>query len=140
MFAFCCLYGDRRLDGRPRVVAFEDEVFVAEAQDVFHVRIDAHDGKRPRLARKLQLHLLEVVRVDMRVAEGMDEVAGLEAAGLCHHHRQQRIRGDVERHAEEHVGAALVQLAREASARDVELEQRVARRQGHVVHLGGVPG
>ena len=39
------------------------------------------------------------------------------------------VAGDVERHAEEDVAAALVQLARELVALDVELEQRVAGRQ-----------
>ena len=58
---------------------------------------------------------------------------------LRHHVRQQRIRGDVERHAEEDVGAALVELARQPAVGDVELEQCVARRQRHVLELADVP-
>ena len=45
--------------------------------------------------------------------------------------RQQRIGGDVEGHAEEHVGGALVELAGEPAVGDVELEQAVAGRQRH---------
>jgi hypothetical protein len=46
---------------------------------------------------------------------------GFEARHL--HHGQQRIAGDVERHAEEDVGAALVELAGELAVGDVELEE-----------------
>jgi hypothetical protein len=63
-----------------------------------------------------------------------------QIALLREHVRQQRIRSDVERHAEEHVGAALVQLARELAVADPELEQRVARRQRHLLELADVPG
>ena len=44
----------------------------------------------------------------MRIAQGVHKVAGLEAAYLGDHQRQQRIGRDIERHAEENVGAALV--------------------------------
>ena len=43
-------------------------------------------------------------------------------------------------HAEEDVGAALVELAGEPAVGDVELEQRVARRQRHRVDVRHVPG
>ena len=45
-----------------------------------------------------------------------------------------------ERDAEEDVGAALVQLARQLAVRNIKLEQRVARRQLHLRHVGHVPG
>src|SRR3954468_19775303 len=69
----------------------------------------------------------------------MDELAGLEPRDLRDHHGQQRIRRDVEWDAEEHVPAALVELAAEAPVRDVELEEAMARRQCHFVDLGRVP-
>jgi hypothetical protein len=68
-----------------------------------------------------------------------DELAGLEARLLRDHHREHRVARDVERHAEEEVGTALVQLAAEPPVGDVELEHRVTRRQRHVVDLGRVP-
>ena len=55
-----------------------------------------------------------------------------ESGLLGHHVGEQRVAGDVERNAEEHVGAALVQLAGELAVGDVELEESVARRQGHL--------
>ena len=59
---------------------------------------------------------------------------------------EQRVRRDVERHAEEDVGRALIELARQAppgragrERRDVELEERVTGRQRHVGQVGDVP-
>ena len=65
-----------------------------------------------------------------------------KAGDAGHHVQQQRVRGDVEGHAEEHVAGALVHLQGEAVPGGVELEEVVARRQGHVggTGLGGVPG
>ena len=76
----------------------------------------------------------------MAIAAGPDEFAGLEIALLRQHVREQRVRGDVERHAEEDVGAALVELAAQPSVRHVELEERVAGHELHLVELAHVPG
>ena len=79
-------------------------------------------------------------RKEVRIAEGVHEIAVLQSAHLRHHHGEQRIAGDVERHAEENVRAALVELARELAVRHVELEEGVAGRQRHLVQLAHVPG
>ena len=80
-----------------------------------------------------------MVQVEMSVARGMDELAGLQAAHLCHHHAQQGVRGNVERHAQEGVGTSLVKLKAEPTLRDVELEDGMAGWESHLVHLGHVP-
>ena len=80
-------------------------------------------GSRDSWARDL----LDVVVVDVAVAAGPHEVADLEAGHLGDHVGQQRVGRDVERHAEEQVGRALVELAGAAAVGDVELEERVAR-------------
>src|SRR5581483_10990629 len=94
------------LDMRMRIVAFEHEIFVTEREQILHRRIDTHSRQRARGTRKLQAGLLEMIEIKMRVAEGVDEVAWLEIGDLRHHHRQQRVRGDVERHAEKYIGGA----------------------------------
>ena len=76
----------------------------------------------------------------MRVAEGVDEIAHREPGHLRHHVGEQRVGGDVERHAEEDIAAALVELAAQPAVSHVELEQAVAGGQRHLVHLGRVPG
>ena len=80
----------------------------------------------------------------MAVAAGPDELARLHAHLLRDQVGQQSVRGDVEGYAQEHVRAALVQLAGQLlhtvrAFVHVELEQRVAGRKRHVVHLGRVP-
>ena len=122
------------------LVAVEGEILVAEAENILDRRIKPHRRQRARRARQLQPRLLQVIQIKMRVAEGVDELAGFVARHLRHHQRQQRVGGDVERHAEEDVGRALVELARQSAFRDIELEQAVARRQRHLVDVGRVPG
>src|SRR5689334_25172117 len=82
---------DRRFDGWVRGVAFEFEVAVLEAEDVFACWVDQHLRGRARRAGELDAGLVEMVVVEMRVAEGVDEVAGSEIGDLRHHLRQQRV-------------------------------------------------
>ena len=81
-----------------------------------------------------------MIEIKVRVAERVHELTGLKPGHLRHHQRQQRVGGDVERHAEEDVGRALIELTGEPTVGDVELEQAVARRQRHLVDIGRVPG
>jgi hypothetical protein len=81
-----------------------------------------------------------MVRIQVRIAQRVHEIAHAQAGGLRHHVGQQRVAGDVERHAEEDVAAALVKLAAELAVGHVELEQRVAWHQRHLRQVGHVPG
>ena len=80
-----------------------------------------------------------MVRVEVQVAEGVDKLAGLQPRDLRHHQREQRVAGDVEGHTQEEVRAALVELATQLAVGHVELEQRVAGREFHLVNLPDVP-
>ena len=128
-----------RFDVRVGIVILQREVLVLEVEDALDLGVDAHLRQRARVTGKLQLGLFHVVGVDVRVAEGVHEVLGLQPANLRHHHRQQGVGGDVEGHAEENVRAALVELARELSVVGVELEHRVARRQRHLIDIRWIP-
>ena len=63
---------------RVRVVAFEHEVLVLEGEQILGRRIEPQRRQRQGLARQLQPRLVEVVQIEVRVAEGVDELAGLE--------------------------------------------------------------
>ena len=76
----------------------------------------------------------------MRVPERVHKVPRLKAGHLGHHHRQQRIAGDVERHAKKDVRRPLVKLTTEPAVSHVKLEQGVARRQRHLVNQARIPG
>ena len=80
-----------------------------------------------------------MVAVQMGIAAGPDEITDLQIALLRHHMHQQRIAGDIERQAEEHIAGTLIQLAGELAVGDVELEEGVARRQRHFIQLADVP-
>jgi len=123
-----------------RIVVFDGNIFVAERENIAHVRIELQGRERARLAGKLAGDLLEVVVVNMCVAESVDEIADAEPADLRDHVRKKRIARDIERHAEEQIRAALVELtAQVAVPADVKLKQRVARRERHFVGFAGIP-
>ena len=121
------------------VIVGEGEVFVLEVEDGLHVGIDVHVGQWAWLSGELQTGLLQMVEVEVGVACGIDEVAWTESCDLCHHHEQEAVGGDVERHAEEGVGTSLVELKAESSVGHIELEENVARGEVHVAQVGYVP-
>lgn len=71
------LYCNRGFDRRIGIVAFEREIFVAEVENRFDVRIQLHHGQRPGRACQLLRDLFTVVEVDVRVAERMHEIPGI---------------------------------------------------------------
>ena len=125
---------------RVRVVIRQFEIFEFEVEQVGYGGVELHFRQRARFAGQLQFGLLEVVAVNMRVAQRVDEFARLQTAHLGNHHGQKRVAGDVERHAEEDVRAALVELAGQFAVGNVKLKQCVAGRQGHFVNQRGIPG
>src|SRR5437870_836087 len=75
----------------------------------------------------------------MQIAKGMDKFTGFETADLGHHHRQHRIRGNVERDAQKQVCAALIELATQLAFVDEKLEEGMAWRQRHFIQLSRIP-
>jgi len=67
------------------------------------------------------------------VPAGPHEVPDLQPGLLGDEVNEQGVAGDVEWDTEEQVGAALVELAGELTVGDIELEQRVTRRQSHLI-------
>src|SRR6185369_14245338 len=124
--------GDGRRDAWMRAVAFQGEVLEVEGEEVALVG-DPHPAERQGLAGKLFAGLVEVVQVEVGVAQRMDELARLEARHLRHHQCEESVGGYVERHAQEDVSRALVELAAELSVRDEELEEAVAGRKRHIL-------
>jgi hypothetical protein len=99
-----------------------------------------HGGQGAGVAAELQVHLLQMVKIEVGVTQGVDKLTRLQIRHLGHHLQQERIGSDIERHAQENVGAALVELAGKPPIGYVELKQAMAWRQGHLVDLADVPG
>ena len=72
-----------------RILYFFGIIMIVAGQDVLHIRIDAHGGQWAWIAGKLEFYLLEMIHVDVCIAQGVDEVAGFQTCNLCHHHQQQ---------------------------------------------------
>src|ERR1041384_1456 len=115
------------------------KITVVEFEYGSHRRIDFHLRELERLTLELKPGLLEVVRIEMRIAERKNELARLQIAHLRNHHREQRIRRDVERQPEKDVSGSLIHLTRELSIGNIELKKQVTRRQRHLRKLADVP-
>jgi hypothetical protein len=76
----------------------------------------------------------------MDITKGVYQLSGFQAADLCHHHGEQRVRGDVEGDSQKHVGTALIELTGQLAAVHIKLEQHMAGRQFHFLNVGHVPG
>lgn len=115
---------------RMRLVSHQFEVFVFEIEDIGHFRIEFHLGQGKGLSAELQFYLVQVVEVDVRITEGMDELAGMQTRSLCHHHGEQGVGCNVERYTEENITAALVHLAGELAIGHIKLEKCVTWGKG----------
>ena len=126
-------------DVRPRVIALKLKVLIFEVEQVLDIGVQLHLGQRARCARELQVSLLKVVEVEVSVACGVYKIASLKPCYLSHHHEQQSIRSDVERHTEEGIGRTLVELKRQSAVGNIKLEEAMAGRQRHLFYLRRVP-
>src|SRR3989344_928892 len=102
--------------------------------------------KRSWLARKLFFRLRAMILVHMQVAERVDEFSRFTTEDSRDDHREKRVARDVEGHAEENIGASLIQLQTYFSVLDVHLVEVVANREPHslarlrhAVEILGIP-
>src|SRR3954466_6795289 len=65
---------DLRLDVRMRIVVLDFGILVAEGDDILPIRIEAHARQCARRPGQLQVRLLEMVEVEVRVAESVDKL------------------------------------------------------------------
>src|SRR5438874_7674878 len=107
---------------RVRIIILELEILEFVIEQRLPAVLDHQPRERARLTRKLQARLFEMIRVKVAVAARPDERAGLEAALTRQHMGQEGVGGNVERHAEEDVGATLVKLEVEPPRRNLRLE------------------
>lgn len=82
---------NRPCDVRMRIVILQREILVFEREDILLFGIDTHGRQRTGISGELQFHLFQVVVVDMRVAQSVDEIARFETRHLRHHLKQQGI-------------------------------------------------
>src|ERR1700743_729359 len=81
----------------------------------------------------------------MYVPKRMDELSHLEVADLGDHEGQQSVGSNIERHAQEDVRAALIELAAKplpafGVGGHIKLKEGMARHQGHFRQVSNIPG
>ena len=79
-------------------VVFQVEVLVDKILEASALGVELHLREFEGVAAELGVDLLEMVLVDVDVAEGMDELAGTITQDLGYHHGKQGIAGDIKRH------------------------------------------
>ena len=93
-----------------RIVLKEFEVLVAEVLQSCDLRIETKRGRGRGVTSELELHLLQVISVDMDVTKAMDEITHLKPCDLSDHMEEESIRSNVEWDPEEDVSTALIEL------------------------------
>ncbi len=127
------------LNSRVALVVFKREIFVCKGEKVCHRWVDLHDRQRIRLAGQLQPGLFYMIIIQVHVSEGMYELTGLQSSDLRYHHGEERVRSNIKGHTQEHICAALVQLAGELAIGHIKLEQCMARAQAHARQVAYIP-
>ncbi len=122
------------------IIADEFEVPVFEPEDILHFRVDLHGRQGSQLSAELQFCLLQVIGIQVCVPKCVYKFPWLQVANLRNHHREKCIGSDIKRNSQKYIRASLVELAGQLAIRDIKLKHRVARGQGHLVHVGDVPG
>ena len=123
----------------PWVVVNQFEVLVFEREDIIHVRIDDYAREFSRRSGELQLSLFKVIEIEVSVSRCMDKLSWLKIAHLRHHLKQESVGGDIERHTEEGVCRALIELQRESPVCHIELEEAMTWWQRHLWHISNIP-
>ena len=80
-----------------------------------------------------------MVEIDVGVACGVDEVAGAQAAHLCHHHAQEGIGSNIEGNSQKDIGRTLIELEGESAISHIELHEGMTWGQMHLWEIGHVP-
>ena len=78
------------------IVALEQEVVVVVIEDGRLVALDGHTWQCARLTRELLGSLVEVVEIEVGIAQRMDKLTSLKDTLPGYHHREQCIRGYIE--------------------------------------------
>ena len=100
---------------RLRDIVNQLEIIEYETENIFLLGIDFNAGQIARAALKLRARLVNMIEIEMRVAQRMHEITGFQIAHLRQHLRQQRIGSNIERHAKENISRTFKTLDRKSS-------------------------
>lgn len=123
---------NRKLDSywcrnrRIRVIILKGKIGIFKAKNIFFLSINFHFWKISWCTSKLLFHLFNMIIIDMHITKSMNKFSGFQISYLCHHHRKECIRSNIEGNTEEYISRALIQLTRKLPIRNIELKKRMA--------------
>lgn len=56
------------------IVIYQFEIFILEVEDALHIRVYLHLRQRTWFAGKLQFDLLQMIQINVRITECMNEI------------------------------------------------------------------
>ncbi len=134
---------NRGADRGQRRVIMHREILDPVIEYCFGPPRDLQPGDALRASGELFLDQVSVIEIEVHVPAHPHQFSGKHIDLLRDHPRQQRGRPQVERQAQRHIAAALVEQTVEprlaALPRDMELIGLVAGGQRHAIKLGDVP-
>ena len=122
------------------LVVHQLKILINKLKNTFNFRIQPHTGKGFGGTGELLFGLLQMVEVEVGIAQSVDKCPTGEAANLGHHHGQKGIACNIEGNSQKDVGTSLVELATELPLCHMELDKSVAGGQGHFGEVGRIPG
>src|SRR4051794_6075642 len=79
-------HGHRGFDVRVGLIILEREILIMKTENIGHRRIQFHDRQSKWTAGELLTRLIQMIGIEVSIAERMDELTGLEAGHLRDHH------------------------------------------------------
>ena len=101
-----------------RVIVFEDDMVEIEIIYAFQTWVDRHLRELSGFTTHLFAHLIEVILIDMNIAEGMDESSRLDTEEMSEDMDEEGVRSDIERYSEKEICRSLVELTIELPSLD----------------------
>lgn len=95
----CHVHGNFRM----RIISYHFKVLKFEILNSFHPPLDRDGGEWPWFSFQLLPQRLNMVRVDMSVAEGVNKVARLKSSDMGEHDGEKAVASYVEGHPKSHV-------------------------------------
>ena len=89
---------------RMRIIVNQLKILELKLEDRFFISIDQHARQIASSPAQLQFGLLEMIELKMGITKGMNKITWIEITHLRHHHCQKRIRGNIERNTQKHIG------------------------------------
>src|SRR5664279_843707 len=103
-------------------IIHQSEIIISEFENICYITINYHPGKLVRFAGKLKIYLINMIEINMSIAQSMDKITRFKTGNLRYYHCQQGVRCYIKWYSNKDISASLVKLTRQFSAGNIKLE------------------